>query len=250
MLAKNRADFAELILSHPFHDRYFDERAPKWDKINVPFLSAANWGGQGLHLRGNVEGFVRAASKQKWLECHGLEHWTHYYTDYGRKLQLEFFDHFLKGKDNGWDKRSPVLLQTRHVDKFVERTENEWPIARTKWTKYYLNPDDMSLGHDPADVRQDRQFRRTRQRRDLSLGATDARDRNYRSIRRQAAHFFLDHGRGPVSRASRLRSRGQGSLVLRSRRSAYADQSRVAARVAPQARPRIVDVISALPQSR
>ena len=28
----------------------------------------------------------------------------------------------------------------RHVDKFVERHENEWPIARTRWTKAYLHP--------------------------------------------------------------------------------------------------------------
>jgi hypothetical protein len=26
------------------------------------------------------------------------------------------------------------------VDKFVERHENEWPIARTQWTKFYLDP--------------------------------------------------------------------------------------------------------------
>ena len=38
----------------------------------LPFLSAANWGGQGLHPRGNFEGFVRAASQQEWLEAHGL----------------------------------------------------------------------------------------------------------------------------------------------------------------------------------
>ena len=49
----------------------------------MPLLTAANWGGQGLHTRGNFEGFSRAASAQKWLEVHGLEHWTHFYTDYG-----------------------------------------------------------------------------------------------------------------------------------------------------------------------
>ena len=49
----------------------------------MPLLSAGNWGGHGLHLRGNVEGYVRAASPQKWLEMHGLEHWTQFYTDYG-----------------------------------------------------------------------------------------------------------------------------------------------------------------------
>src|SRR5882672_4196241 len=48
-------------------------RSPVWEKVTVPFLSTANWGGQGLHPRGNFEGFVRAASKEKWLEAHGIE---------------------------------------------------------------------------------------------------------------------------------------------------------------------------------
>ena len=33
-----------------------------------------------------------------------------------------------------------MQLQVRHVDRFVERHENEWPIARTRWTKLYLDP--------------------------------------------------------------------------------------------------------------
>jgi uncharacterized protein len=141
-LAKNRADFGGTILAHPLDDAYHRARSPVWSKVKVPFLSAANWGGQGLHLRGNFEGFVRAASKQKWLEAHGLEHWTHFYTDYGRNLQLRFFDYFLHGKDNGWDKQKPVQLQVRHVDRFVARAEHEWPLKRTKWTRLYLDPSD------------------------------------------------------------------------------------------------------------
>ena len=71
---------------------------------------------------------------------HGIEHWTHFYTDYGRELQRKFFDHFLKGEDTGWDKQPRVQLQVRHPgEKFVERHENEWPLARTQWTKFYLD---------------------------------------------------------------------------------------------------------------
>src|SRR5205814_478155 len=77
-------------------------------------------------------------SKEKWLEVHGIEHWTHFYTDYGRSLQLKFFDFYLKNKKNGWEKQPRVQLQVRHVDKFVERRENEWPLARTRWTKLPL----------------------------------------------------------------------------------------------------------------
>ncbi|HLF44773.1 MAG TPA: CocE/NonD family hydrolase C-terminal non-catalytic domain-containing protein [Acidimicrobiia bacterium] len=42
-------------------DAFHRDRSPGWAKIDVPLLSAGNWGGQGLHLRGNVEGFVRSA---------------------------------------------------------------------------------------------------------------------------------------------------------------------------------------------
>ena len=86
-----------------------------------------------------VEMHEHAASKQKWLECHGIEHWTHFYTDYGVALQKRFFGHFLKGEDTGWDKQPPVQLNVRHPgEKFVLRNESEWPLARTKWTKLHL----------------------------------------------------------------------------------------------------------------
>ena len=91
---------------------------------------------------------MHASSPQKWLGVHGLEHWTHYYTDYGVALQREFFDHFLKGEDNGWDKRPPVLLYVRHVDGFVLRAENEFPIARTVWTMATLDAADLSMSLD------------------------------------------------------------------------------------------------------
>ena len=32
-----------------------------------------------------------------------------------------------------------MQLQIRHVDRFVERHENEWPLARTQWTRLYVD---------------------------------------------------------------------------------------------------------------
>ena len=149
-LAANRCDFGAEIRAHPLDDDYHRARSPDWSKVTVPFLSAANWGGQGLHARGNFEGFVRAASPSKWLEAHGLEHWTHFYTDYGRGLQKRFFDHFLKGAENGWDEEPAVRLQVRHLDRFVERGEREWPLARTRWTRLYLDPEALHLDPEPS----------------------------------------------------------------------------------------------------
>jgi len=145
-LAAKRCEFGEDIFSHPLDDAYHRARSADWSKIEVPLLSCGNWGGNSLHLHGNIEGFVRSASTQKWLEMHGDRHWTLFYTDYGVQLQKRFFGHFLKGEDTGWSKQPPLQLQIRHPgEKFIERHENEWPLARTQWTKLYLNVADSTL---------------------------------------------------------------------------------------------------------
>src|SRR3989441_3189525 len=68
-LGASRNDFYEDCWKNPLaSDGYWRSRMPDWSKVKVPLFSAANWGGQGLHPRGNFEGFVRSASKDKWLE--------------------------------------------------------------------------------------------------------------------------------------------------------------------------------------
>jgi len=97
-------DYAAAALKHAMDDDYWTARMPDWSKVDVP-CSRRPTGRPGPAPRGNFEGFTRAASKNKWLEAHGIEHWTHFYTDYGRALQKRFFDFFLKDKKNGWDKQ-------------------------------------------------------------------------------------------------------------------------------------------------
>jgi len=149
-LVANRADYGEEIRKRAIDSEWYRERSARWERITVPLLSAGNWGGQGLHLRGNVEGFMRAASDQKWLEIHGNAHWAEFYTDYGVTLQKRFFDHFLKGENNGWDRQPPVHLRVRTLDGFVDRDEFEWPLARTEWTQLYLDASTCALVNTPA----------------------------------------------------------------------------------------------------
>src|SRR5262245_44703258 len=150
-LGGSRRDFYDDCWRHPLaSDEYWRSRMPDWSKVQVPLFSTANWGGQGLHPRGNFDGFVRSAPEQKWLECHGIEHCTHFYTHYGVALQKNFFGDFLKREDTGWSKQPKVQLQIRHDgEKFVERHENEWPLARTQWTKLYLDPAGHSMSTTP-----------------------------------------------------------------------------------------------------
>ena len=144
-LEENAIAIGDVLRENPNLNSYYQDRSAVLEKVTVPVLSASNWGGMGLHSRGNFEGFARVASDQKWLEVHGLEHWTEFYTNYGLELQREFFDHFLKGQDNGWDKKPPVQLKVRTPDDFFVRAEDEWPLARTEWTRFYLDTDSSTL---------------------------------------------------------------------------------------------------------
>ena len=111
-------------------DEYHRDHSADWDKITVPLLSCGNWGGNSLHLRGNIEGFVRAASEQKWLEVHGDRHWTLFYTDYGNELQKRFFGHFLKARTPAGTGSRPSssrsVIPARNSSS-VTRTNGRWP---------------------------------------------------------------------------------------------------------------------------
>jgi uncharacterized protein len=149
-LVENRADTPGEAKRRRFCDDYHTSRTADFSQIEAPLLSAGNWGGMGLHTRGNFEGYLRAGSQEKWLEVHGDTHFTHFYSRYGEALQKRFFGHFLKGENTGWDRQPRVSLNIRHPrEKFVLRGENEWPLARTKWTKYFLRPDGLGLTPRP-----------------------------------------------------------------------------------------------------
>ena len=153
VLERNRARSGDEIASRPLIDDYYRARIPDFSKITVPLLSAANWGGQGLHSRGNFEGFMHAASAQKWLEVHGSSHFHHFYSAYGDDLQRRFFAQFLKGETAGWDKQPRVQICVRHPgETFVPRAEREWPLARTQWTPFYLQPSGLGLAREAPSV--------------------------------------------------------------------------------------------------
>ena len=118
-------------------------KSARWDQIKVPLYSVGNWGGHGLHLRGNTEGYLCAASEHKKLRIHTGSHYHPFHAEEARIDQLRWFDYWLKGIDTGILDEPPVKLEIRtggSKKPYAFRFENEWPLARTEWTKYYLQP--------------------------------------------------------------------------------------------------------------
>lgn len=51
---------------------------------------------------------------------------------------VRWYDYWLKGIDTGIMDEPPIKLFVMGINKW--RFENEWPLARTKWTRFYLHP--------------------------------------------------------------------------------------------------------------
>ena len=68
-MGANRYDLGKTYFAHPLDDEFYEAMRPDWSKVKVPMLSAANWGGQPLHPRGNFEGFYRSARSRNGSRC-------------------------------------------------------------------------------------------------------------------------------------------------------------------------------------
>jgi predicted acyl esterase len=142
------------FMRNDLDSEYWRLASARWDKIKVPLYSAGNWSGFAMHLRGNTEGYMCAASKHKKLRIHSGTHYHPFHSEEGRQDQLRFMDHWLKGIDTGIMSEPPVKLEIRTGGKMTPyewRFEDDWPIPRTQWTKMYLKID-RAASADPKAV--------------------------------------------------------------------------------------------------
>ena len=127
--------------------------------INIPMYHVTSW--YDIFLRGGLTAFAglrehamgeTARNHQKLL----VGPWAHLFPytsptsrgtgdiDFGdnakielHETQLRWFDHWLKGIDTGITDEPPVKLFVMGENAW--RDENEWPLARTRYTPYYFH---------------------------------------------------------------------------------------------------------------
>jgi predicted acyl esterase len=143
-------DYLEMGKRYPLFDDYWASKNADLSKITEPALVVASWTDHGMHNRGTLEGFKKIASKDKWLIVHGRKKWWHFYKEENVEKQRQFFNRFLKGIDNhvkDWPKVTLEIREKYYVGN--SRTENEWPLTRTQYTKLFLNAGDGKISEAP-----------------------------------------------------------------------------------------------------
>ncbi len=163
--------FLDLLRSSDYDDYW---RQPGWNleehidrHPDLPILLQTSW--YGHHIWATTEKFSRLCEQGDAPKKLLIGHWTHGYDDYGRswcgevdfgpeaaidlnEIKLRWFDQCLRGIDTGAFDEPPVRIFVmgggsghRTSDGRLEhggvwRDENEWPLARTRWTRFFLLP--------------------------------------------------------------------------------------------------------------
>jgi putative CocE/NonD family hydrolase len=142
-------------IAHPTHDDYWKTvMGGDHAQVSAPALFVGGW--YDIFVRGMIDDYMKlveaAASKGRdsghklvigpWVHGFNRQHVGD--VDFGpdavidlRTLYLRWFDHNLKGIDNGIDGEPPIKIFVMGRNRW--REENEWPPARARYTKHYFH---------------------------------------------------------------------------------------------------------------
>lgn len=141
-------------LAHPGYDAYWRAISDEehFAKINVPVHTSGGW--FDIFVQGTINGFVGvrkhgANEKTRRESKMIIGAWGHGPSqkfgdvDFGPPAmrsqfdrELRWFDHYLKGVDNGIDREPPVEIFYMGANQWQH--EQDWPIPGTKYTPFYL----------------------------------------------------------------------------------------------------------------
>jgi uncharacterized protein len=146
-LKANRLDYIDNVRAHPLLDDWYKARSADLSQIDVPALVVSNWSALGLHLRGTIQGFIGIASKEKWLKVQTGPYFATFFAPQSVAFQRKFFDRYLKGIDNGWDKEPRVDVMVRAPGDTVRRhvQSRTWPLDGTQFVKLHLDASGKTL---------------------------------------------------------------------------------------------------------
>lgn len=141
-------DTVGMLTKNPLITDYWIDKRAKVENITVPAYVGADIA-TALHTAGTLDAFRRLGSAEKWLRVNDVNEWYDQYTPENVQDLQRFFDHYLKGSDNGWEQTPQVRVSvmdpgTSGVEK-PNTPYSSWPLAETTYQKLYLDGSNGSL---------------------------------------------------------------------------------------------------------
>ena len=145
-----REDVVAEARRYPLMNGLWEDKIPRFENITVPAYVVASYSNT-LHTAGTFRAWRRIASQEKWLRVHNTQEWPDYYAEENVEDLRRFFDHYLKGEDNGWEQTPRVryaVLDLEGGDR-VNEAAPAFPPEGAVSTRYYLDGRTRTLRPDP-----------------------------------------------------------------------------------------------------
>ncbi|MBC2638201.1 MULTISPECIES: CocE/NonD family hydrolase [unclassified Rhodococcus (in: high G+C Gram-positive bacteria)] len=142
----------DMALREGLLNDYWEDKTPDLSDVTVPAYVVVD-GVTGLHSMGGPEAFRRLGSNEKWLRINNTQEWHDQYSDYYQQDVLRFYDHYLKGADNGWQDtpRVRACIINAGGEDLIDVPFAEWPVPETRYEKLYLDAGSGLLATAPPE---------------------------------------------------------------------------------------------------
>jgi len=129
--------YAHVMADEPYGGEWYDERSPGpvLDKIEIPTALGVTQGAVSLHQFGPYDAWHRMGAPRKLFvgPPDAARPWKTFHEEI-----LAFYDHHLKGLDNGYDGLPPVRYWLQGADQW--REAEDWPLPDAKTVRFYPAP--------------------------------------------------------------------------------------------------------------
>ncbi|EKG17702.1 Peptidase S9/S15 [Macrophomina phaseolina MS6] len=134
-------DFAEMYRRCPTANVYWKDKRVDMTKVETPaFILGSDV--SGIHTMGSIRAWLEIPHEKKWLKWGSKQEWFELYSVHESNEELTaFFDRYLKGLENGWEKTPKVRWS---VLKFGDHKAEEnivledYPAPNTEYRELYL----------------------------------------------------------------------------------------------------------------
>ena len=135
-------------------NEYWMDKRADIESINIPTYVVASYS-SFVHTMGSVRGWLDVDTPHKWLRWDPFQEWFDLWSVKESVDELAaFFDHFLKGTSNGWEKTPHVRMASLN---FGDREPvypievPDFPIPNTNYRTMYLGPNNKLAFEAPEE---------------------------------------------------------------------------------------------------
>ena len=149
-----REDVSAEGLKYPFADHpLWQDKSAHPEDIDIPVYLVASYS-NSLHTMGTFRAWRALPKDKAWMRIHDNQEWPDYYNEESQADRLKFFDHYLKGIDNGWE-NTPKVRYTLHDMEGGNVTNipaETFPPEGVEYKKLYMNGGSRFFADAPTPV--------------------------------------------------------------------------------------------------